>query len=472
MLFNSVEFLLFLPIVFLAYWAIRDRSRQNLFLIAASYFFYGWWDWRFLILIIISSLVDYILGIKISRSTGQLRRRNLLLLSLLTNLGILGIFKYYNFFIDTFQAVLGTIGMANSTSSLSIILPVGISFYTFQTLSYTIDIYRKKLEPTHDPVAFFAFVAFFPQLVAGPIERAGNLLPQFLKRRRFDRAQANDGLKQILWGFFKKLVIADNLALRVDSIFMNYGGLGSGDLLLGLIFFSFQIYCDFSGYSDIAIGTAKLFNIKLTRNFAFPYFSRDIGEFLRRWHISLSTWFRDYLFIPLGGSRTRRLRYIMNILIVFSVSGLWHGPNWTFVVWGLLNGLFYIPLIFRAGSKTTGTVAEGRLLPTGREALSMGITYFQTLVAWAFFRADTVADGLSYLGRMFSTPGQIESKNLYYFAVILAFVAVEWLSRFKIHALTFTGARRPIRWAIYGTLLLTILYFGIFHGQAFIYFQF
>ena len=340
MLFNSLIFPIFLVAAFAIYWLLARAPLkvQNLFLIGASYLFYGWWDPRFLSLIFVSSLVDYVVGRVLAKETRPGRRKTLLTVSLLTNLGILGFFKYFNFFIDSFVELLALVGIEAHVTTLRIILPVGISFYTFQTLSYTIDIYRKKIDHTEDAIAFFAFVSFFPQLVAGPIERAASLLPQFLRKREFELDKAKDGMRQMLWGFFKKVVIADNVAGHVNTIFDGYHSYDGFTLFLGVFFFAIQIYCDFSGYSDIAIGVARLFGFSLMRNFAFPYFSRDIAEFWRRWHISLSTWFRDYVYIPLGGSRTAtRARHIANIIITFTVSGLWHGANWTFVIWGFLN---------------------------------------------------------------------------------------------------------------------------------------
>jgi len=325
MLFNSIEFAIFLPIVFILYWFVtnRDLRVQNLLLLVASYVFYGWWDYRFLSLIVFSSIVDYSIGLQMSKTDAQNKRKLLLFASLCVNLGLLGFFKYYNFFIDSFVDAFTFFGHSINPDRLNIILPVGISFYTFQTLSYTIDVYKRKLEPTKDILSFFAFVSFFPQLVAGPIERATNL----------------DGMRQILWGLFKKVAIADNCAVFVNLIFANSADHSGSTLFIGAILFAFQIYCDFSGYSDIAIGTARLFGFNLMKNFAFPYFSRDIAEFWRRWHISLSTWFRDYLYIPLGGSRGSNYVKIRNTFIIFIVSGFWHGANWTFIVWGFLNAL-------------------------------------------------------------------------------------------------------------------------------------
>jgi D-alanyl-lipoteichoic acid acyltransferase DltB (MBOAT superfamily) len=347
MLFNSLDFAIFLPLVFVIYWFVLGKKLrlQNAFVLLASYVFYGWWDWRFLSLLVISTLVDYVVGRQMLIIKDGVKRKLLLILSLGVNLGMLGFFKYYNFFVESFTQAFTLFGQDLNPQTLKIILPVGISFYTFQTLSYSIDIYRRKLEPTRDFVAFSAFVSFFPQLVAGPIERASNLLPQFYTKRQFESSNAVDGLRQILWGLFKKMVIADRCAVFANEIFNNSADYSGFVLVLGAIFFAFQIYGDFSGYSDIAIGTARLFGFNLMQNFAFPYFSRDIAEFWRRWHISLSTWFRDYVYIPLGGSKGKAIIVLRNTLIVFVVSGFWHGANLTFIFWGLLNAIYFVPLL-------------------------------------------------------------------------------------------------------------------------------
>jgi D-alanyl-lipoteichoic acid acyltransferase DltB (MBOAT superfamily) len=479
MLFNSYSFLFFLPVVFLLYWRIRNVRHQNLFLILASYVFYGWWDWRFLSLIVFSSGVDYVVGRWMSSSEDSRTRRKLLFCSLLTNLGLLGFFKYFDFFIESAAMSLEMLGFQAHPTTLRIILPVGISFYTFQTLSYTIDIYQRKLEPTKDPVAFFAFVSFFPQLVAGPIERAKQLLPQFLQTRRFETGLAVDGLRQMLWGFFKKVVIADQCAIIVDYCFNNGADLNWFSHVVGVIFFAFQIYGDFSGYSDIAIGLARLFGFKLMRNFAYPYFSRDIAEFWRRWHISLSTWFRDYLYIPLGGSFTTKWRRIRNILITFTVSGLWHGASWNFVFWGFLNGCYYIPLMLARKHKSyRSIVARGKWLPTAGEILRILGTFVLTCIAWIFFRAVDMPNAIAYLG---ATLGQhtgdktVLGYELLTSAVCVAGIStmllVEWLQREKEHGLATLPFTAPVRWAIYIVLGFVVMnYFG--SQQAFIYFQF
>ncbi len=480
MLFNSIDFVIFLPIVFLLYWFVTNRNLkfQNLFLLIASYVFYGWWDWRFLTLIAFSSLIDFSIGNVMGKSHSKLKRRILLILSLCVNLGLLGVFKYYNFFVESFEQAFTFFGNPIHANRLNIILPVGISFYTFQTLSYTIDVYRNKLEPTKDIISFFAFVSFFPQLVAGPIERASNLLPQFSIKRVFNYEKASDGMRQILWGFFKKIVIADNCAVYVNDIFDNYHDFNGSTLLLGGILFAFQIYCDFSGYSDIAIGVSRLFGFNLMKNFAFPYFSRDIAEFWRRWHISLSTWFRDYLYIPLGGSKGSTLKKIRNIFIIFLVSGFWHGANWTFIVWGFLNALYFLPLMLLHKNRiNTNTVAEGRLFANAKELSQMGITFFITVVAWVFFRAENVSAAFSYLSRLFTKSlfglPDYMGINIMYLGFIAALIVVEWLQREKEHGLEINPSKfsKPLRWSMYLMIILVILVFGN-SQQEFIYFQF
>ena len=405
MLFNTIDFALFLPIVFFLYWFLTDKNLklQNLLIVISSYIFYGWWDWRFLLLILFSTLIDYIIGLQLAKQEDKQHRKILLWASLVFNLGFLGFFKYYNFFLDNFTTAFSFFGADIKSNSLSIILPIGISFYTFQTLSYTIDIYKKNLQPTKNFLAFAAFVSFFPQLVAGPIERASNLLPQFYKKRKFNYHLAVDGMQQIVWGLFKKMVIADNCAEYADVIFDNSADYSGSTLVLGAVFFAFQIYGDFSGYSDIAIGTSRLFGFNLKQNFAFPYFSRDIAEFWRRWHISLSTWFRDYLYIPLGGSRVGAWKKVRNIFIIFIVSGSWHGANWTFIVWGTLNAVYFLPvLVSNNNRKNLDSVAKGKYFPTIKEFSSMFITFALTLLGSIFFRAESLQHAFQYISEIMS----------------------------------------------------------------------
>lgn len=479
MLFNSFEFLIFLPAVFLLYWFVfKPLKWQNLFVVAASYLFYGWWDWRFLILIAITTFCSYASGLLIQKYSGRRRHQRIVCASnILLNLIILGIFKYLNFFGENFALLLDALGFKCDWVTLDILLPVGISFYTFQALSYTIDVYRGNIQPTRNIVAFFAFISFFPQLVAGPIERATNLLPQFLAPRRFDYAKAVDGMRQILWGLFKKMVVADNCAVAVNMIFGQYQSFDGLTLFIGALLFTFQIYGDFSGYSDIAIGTARLFGINLMRNFNYPYFSRDIAEFWRRWHISLTTWFRDYLYFPLGGSRRGKWKSICNTFIIFLVSGMWHGANWTFICWGAYNAALFLPLLISGHNRRyTGVVAQGRLLPSLKELLQMAVTFLLVVIGWIIFRAENINDAFNYITLMVTdfTPcvPQHGKSALFYAALLLV---VEWLHRDRQFGLQINDggllARRTVRWTIYVILaLFTLLCAGT--QEEFIYFQF
>ncbi len=405
MLFNSIDFAIFLPIVFFLYWFVTAKhlKTQNILIVLSSYVFYGWWDVRFLSLIVISTFIDFCVGIKLGKEENSKKRKQLLLLSVFVNLGFLGFFKYYNFFVENFVEAFSFLGYTFNVKTINIVLPVGISFYTFQTMSYSIDVYRGKLQPTKDFIAFAAYVSFFPQLVAGPIERATNLLPQFYYKRFFSYDKAIDGMRQILWGFFKKLVIADNCAEFVNYIFGNSDNMPGSALAIGTIFFAFQIYGDFSGYSDIAIGLAKLFGFSLMQNFAFPYFSRDIAEFWRRWHISLSTWFRDYVYIPLGGSKNGTAKSIRNTLIIFLVSGFWHGANWTFLVWGFINALLFIPLLISDKNRKNIEIIKPSFNFRGiYEIIKMFATFLITCFAWIFFRAENLNHALKIVSRIFS----------------------------------------------------------------------
>ena len=478
MLFNSLAYWLFLPVVFLVYWELQKcRLRvQNLFLLAASYVFYGWWDWRFLLLIVASSLTDFLAGWKIHQARSDAGRKLFLALSLLVNLGLLGFFKYFNFFIASTARLLGEFGMQPHLPVLNVILPVGISFYTFQTLSYTIDIYRGRVEPVKDVVAFFAFVSFFPQLVAGPVERAKNFLPQFLKRRSFSRAEASDGLRQILWGLLKKMVVADNIAAAVDMVFSRSADLDWLSLLIGGTFFSVQIYCDFSGYTDIAIGTARLFGFRLMRNFAYPYFSRNLAEFWSRWNISISSWFRDYVYIPLGGSRVSQTRHILNLVITFTVSGLWHGAAWTFIIWGLAHGVFYVvSMVTGHSTRYEHVVARGRLLPSLRESAAMLMTLVPVIGTAIIFRAPTIGSAWRFVYDIATIHGGF-SLGLGYFAqgLVMSGVlfGVEWLQRSRRHGLEISFMPVGARWAIYYLCVIALILFGNFGQQEFIYFQF
>lgn len=479
MLFNSIEFAIFLPIVFVLYWfVLKNKTQaQNILLLGASYLFYGWWDWRFLSLIIFSSFVDYFVGIQLEKSNSRIRRKVLLWTSIGVNVGFLGFFKYFNFFAESFADAFTFFGYSFNPTRLDIILPVGISFYTFQTLSYSIDVYKRKLNATTDVVAFFSFVSFFPQLVAGPIERASHLLPQFYGKRKFDKTLSIEGLRQILWGLFKKVVIADNCAYYVNDIFANYTDYSGSTLLLGAVFFAFQIYGDFSGYSDIAIGTARLFGFDLMRNFAYPYFARDIAEFWRRWHISLSTWFRDYLYIPLGGSRGTKLQGVRNTIIIFVVSGFWHGANWTFVFWGVYHSLLFLPLfLVEKNRHHTNDVAENSLFPSIKEMLQMTVTFLFVVIGWVLFRAANLTEAFGYLSgildlSVFTLPSRFSMTLLFFIAVLQI---VEWLQReaeFGLARLENIVQKRYLRWIIYILISFVIIQFGG-KSETFIYFQF
>ncbi|MDE5827709.1 MAG: MBOAT family protein [Duncaniella sp.] len=478
MLFNSIAFFVYLPIVFTIYWALSKGNLkwQNFFVVIASYVFYGWWSWKFLVLMAFTTLCSFIGGSLISSSENKKTRKIILAINVVINLGILGLYKYYNFFVDSLQGLLSPIGISLDSITLDLILPVGISFYTFQAISYTIDVYRRQIEATKDVVAFFAFISFFPQLVAGPIERATNLLPQFLNKRSFDYGQAVDGCRQILWGMFKKVVVADNCAIYVDKVFANPDEFGGINLIIAAIFFSFQIYCDFSGYSDIAIGVAKLFGIKLMRNFKTPYFSRDIAEFWRRWHISLTTWFRDYIYIPLGGSRCKKSKVIRNTFVIFLVSGLWHGASWTFVAWGAYHAFLFMPLLLGGKNrKYIGEVGEKSWLPTMGESLLMGWTFLLVMVGWIMFRADNMSVFSHYIHRMFTVwhfSGGVSREVIYW---ILLLLSVEWIERKRNYGLDISGhgllRYRCARWTLY-TFFVFLCFFCYTQSGEFIYFQF
>ena len=503
MLFNSIEFAIFLPVVFLLYWfvfgyALRKCSRQvwwqNLFVLAASYLFYGWWDWKFLLLIALTTLCSYGSGLLIARQTAREEQTRMgggkssrriktfwLWANILLNLGILGLFKYYDFFVASFARLFG---VDAEPHLLHLVLPVGISFYTFQALSYSIDVYKGKIAATRDLVAFAAFLSFFPQLVAGPIERATNLLPQFQQPRTFDYAQAVDGMRQILWGLFKKIVVADNCATYVDTVFGSIGTQSGSTLALAAVLFTFQIYGDFSGYSDIAIGTAKLFGISLMRNFNMPYFSRDIAEFWRRWHISLTTWFRDYVYIPLGGSRPeipahvkhpeayKKAVVVRNTFIIFLLSGFWHGANWTFVLWGAYHALLFLPLIL------TGRNRKYMDAPTWRDLPKMLITFALVVFGWILFRAESISQFAEYVqgicnASLFTVPWL--KNRAYYIPLAIAIVILllgEWYNKNAQHGLDLSKCKyKAVRWLIYFFLIeYTIMNGGT--AETFIYFQF
>lgn len=477
MLFNSIDFALFLPIVFIIYWFItKSINARNVLILIASYLFYGWWDWRFLGLIAFSSFLDYFIGKGIYKTESKKHKKLLVALSLVVNLGFLGFFKYYNFFVESFADAFSFFGTTISVPGLEIILPVGISFYTFQTLSYSLDIYKNKLEPSNNIIAFLSFVSFFPQLVAGPIERATNLLPQFSQHKSFNYSNAVDGVRQILWGLFKKVVIADNCGRYVDLIFDTQPEFHASTLLLGAVLFAFQIYGDFSGYSDIAIGVSRLFDFNLKRNFSFPYFSRDIAEFWRRWHISLSTWFRDYLYIPLGGSRGSKGEQIRNTFIIFLVSGFWHGANWTFIAWGFIHALLFIPLLMlKRNRNNKEIVAIDNRLPSVIELGKIILTFGLVTIAWVFFRADNLAYALDYLQGMASLSMLSLPQDMPVDVLIFVFlmIGIEWIGRRDEHALENLGMswNANIRRTFYLALSFIIFLWGV-KEQSFIYFQF
>jgi len=478
MLFNSLSFAVFLPIVFVLYWFVANSQLrlQNILLLAASFFFYACWDFRFLFLLLFSILLDYFTGIQMHNAARLSVKKFWFWLSISVNLGFLAAFKYYNFFVESLASGLAQFGVSAQFSTLQIILPVGISFYTFHGLSYVIDIYKGKITPEKNFVDYAVFVSFFPLLVAGPIERATHLLPQIQRKREFDYHQAVDGLRQILWGLFKKLVIADNCAAYANEVF-NHSPIYSGSThLVGAIFFTLQIYGDFSGYSDIALGTARLFGIELLRNFSFPFFSRDIPEFWRRWHISLSSWFKDYLYIPLGGSSGGVWMKIRNTFIIFLVSGFWHGANWTFIVWGLLNALYILPyIVWQTNRNHLEIVAKGKRFANAKETLQIIGTFGLTVLAFTFFRANTVTDAVHYLQRLFSSslftkPEGIHNELIWF---IVAFISIEWIGRENKYAIEKLGLHwpQPLRISFYyAILLVTFMFAGL--AQNFIYFQF
>ncbi|WP_027380409.1 MBOAT family O-acyltransferase [Chryseobacterium daeguense] len=477
MLFNSIGFLIFLPIVFILYWFVFNKKyqHQNRLLLFASFYFYACWDWRFLFLLMFSIGLDFFSGIQIERSKNKKQAQFWLALSIIINLGFLGFFKYYNFFVESFSELLLGFGFHANVWLLKIVLPVGISFYTFHGLSYIIDIYKKRIPAEKNFIDYAVFVSYFPLLVAGPIERATHLLPQIQKKRSFNYEQAADGMRQILWGFFKKIVIADNCAPLVNDIFANYHTESPGTLVLGAVLFAFQIYGDFSGYSDIALGVSRLFGIELLKNFAFPYFSRDIAEFWRRWHISLSSWFRDYLYIPLGGSKGGLGMKIRNTFIIFLVSGFWHGANWTFIIWGGLNALYFMPLLVADKNRQNlEVVAMDRLLPSFREIFQILITFALTCFAWIFFRAASVSEAVSYIRRIFdpsvfAIPAHLPYKVM---ALITFMLIIEWMNRSRFHGLEIERFHPWIRRVLYVIVTYIILRYANFGNNEFIYFQF
>ena len=477
MLFNTISFAIFLPIVLVLYWFVTPRNLklQNLLLLLASYFFYSCWDFRFLFLLIFSTFLGYYSALKISKSSS--RSKLWLCFAVIVSVGFLGVFKYYNFFIASFSEGLSYFGVqSTSLWTLEIILPIGISFYTFHTLSYVIDVYREKIVPETNFINYAVFVGYFPLLVAGPIERATHLLPQIKKKRIFNSDNFVDGLKQILWGLFKKVVVADSCATYVDMIFNDSETFSGSTLFLGTVLFAFQIYGDFSGYSDIALGTSRLFGIQLVKNFAFPFFSRDVAEFWRRWHISLSSWFKDYVYIPLGGSKSSKILQIRNVFIIFLLSGFWHGANWTFIFWGLINALYFLPLfLFKMNRVNLEIVANDRMFPNLKEVIQILSTFILTALARVFFRSDDLNHAFTYLSGMFSKSlfsiPEITPKLT--IIIILAFIIVEWFGRRNEYAIAtmFNNQPRLVRWFFYYLIIFSVFYFSE-NERQFIYFQF
>jgi D-alanyl-lipoteichoic acid acyltransferase DltB (MBOAT superfamily) len=477
MFFNSLSFALFLPIVFLLYWFVFPKSKrgQNALLLIASYVFYSCWDWRFLFLLLFSTFLDYYTGIQIQDSKSEKNKKFWFWLSVGTNLGFLGLFKYYDFFALSFSTLLLNIGIKASPLLLHWILPVGISFYTFHGLSYVIDIYKSQIKAERNPIDYALFVSYFPLLVAGPIERATHLLPQVKEKRTFNFQQAKEGIFMIIWGLLKKVVIADTCATYANAIFDHYQSMNALSLLLGAVYFAFQIYGDFSGYSDMAIGVSKLFGLELLRNFNYPYFSRDIAEFWRRWHISLSSWFRDYVYIPLGGSHGTKAKQIRNVFVIFLLSGFWHGANWTYIAWGFINALYFLPLLLQNKNRSNIDAIQLQWnFDSVKVILSVFLTFILTCLAWIFFRAKTIAIAFKYINNMFTNgvfKPQFLSNQRYNFEIlflILPFILVEWNNRTKQEPIS--GRFSSLRLAL---CIIAILALGTYSNYTeFIYFQF
>lgn len=490
MLFNSLEFAIFFPIIFIVYWIVAKKiTLRNFWLLLVSYVFYGWWDWRFLFLIAFSSLVDYLIGLKLARTINKSRRKLLLFISLGVNLGLLFYFKYTNFFIESFVNSFRLFGSKLEVSTLNIILPVGISFYTFQTLSYTIDIYKKQLKPTKNLLAFFAFVSFFPQLVAGPIERASHLLPQFFKRHKFNYNLVKSGCLLILLGLFKKMVIADRAAIYVNSIFNGSETEDGVTYLLASILFAFQIYCDFSGYSDIAIGLGRTLGFDLMKNFDSPYSAKSLTDFWRRWHISLSTWFRDYVYIPLGGSKNGKFRTYFNLFLVFLISGFWHGAALTFIIWGAIHGsILVLEKLLKKWTSTNRMISSIYKKVNFSKVVSVGFTFSIVCLAWVFFRANTTAQAFEVLRQIFlnfNSSTFLETSTYRHgfkvdeFTYLLVFIILllifdHYHRKFNLKKIL-SKKSITIRWSFYVITIVIIAIFGIYGDRAneeFIYFQF
>ena len=483
MLFNSISFLIFLPIVYGLYWWIQSLenfkhtiSVQNIVLLISSYFFYAYWNIWFLGLLIFSTSLDYFSGLKIEGSTTNQNKKIWFWLSICINLGLLGLFKYFNFFSINLSELFRNFGWTYQPMLLLIALPVGISFYTFHGLSYVIDIYNDKIKAEKNILNYSLFVCFFPLLVAGPIERAQHLIPQLVQKKVFNRAKTIHGLQQMLWGFFKKIVIADNCAVFVNQIFSDYENLNSSSLFVGAIFFSFQIYGDFSGYTDIALGAARLFGIELFNNFSYPYFSKSINEFWKRWHISLTSWFRDYIYIPMGGNRVNPIRKVINTIIVFLISGFWHGANWTYISWGFLNSIFILP---KTLSQKTQSNHSNKLLNKVFGTIQMLVTFLTVSILWVFFRSKSVYDALKYLQNLAYKWNAIlpdfngRKSALVLSIIIFVFMIFEWIGKSYNCPLAIMNSfkNKWLKWGFYYAIIFCILYFYRGNDQ-FIYFQF
>jgi alginate O-acetyltransferase complex protein AlgI len=481
MLFNSIDFAIFLPVVFLLYWIAGSKNLrlQNYIILAASYIFYGWWDWKFLTLILISTLIDFIVGVALSKTDHPLYRKWWVATSVVLNLALLGTFKYLNFFIENFVAAFSFFGAEIPIGPLQLILPVGISFYTFQTMSYSLDVYKKKIEPTNDFIVFASYVSFFPQLVAGPIERASSLLPQFTTPRSFSYSHAVDGMRQILWGLFKKVVIADSCADYIDMVFASPESYYSSTLLFAALLFPAQVYCDFSGYSDIAIGTARLFGIRLNKNFAFPMFSLTVSEFWRRWHISLYSWFRDYVYFPYFFRSAKRdiWRLIKATFLISALIGFWHGADWTFIIWGLANGVYLsIPILMNSKKRKAEFVGTNQFLPTPIQFIRMNVVYWLIAFPAILFRADGMQGAELFIGHMLSFSGELIPQHVpqTFLLMYALFFVVEWLGRNNEYAIekTLSGQPAYMRWALYVVIVFLTGMFMQTYENPFIYFNF
>ncbi|MEK6702229.1 MAG: MBOAT family O-acyltransferase [Planctomycetota bacterium] len=498
--FTTASFAVLLTVVFVLHWSLRTVRSRNVLLLVASYFFYGWWDVRFLALMWATGTIDWAVAAMLDRTGSPGARKRLLCVSLGCNLTVLGAFKYFNFFADSLVSVGAFFGVEISPVTIHVILPVGISFYTFQAMAYVIDVYRREIRACRDYLDFLTFVAYFPQLVAGPIERAGHLLPQIRNPRVFDAALARDGLREMLWGFFKKMVVAESLALVADHVYASPGTASGPSLVIGTVAFSLQIYCDFSAYSSIARGASALLGVRLSRNFLYPYFSRSMTEFWRRWHVSLSSWFRDYLYIPLGGGRVGMARRVFNVMAVFLISGLWHGASWNYVAWGGLNGLLVLPAILglsKGGSLRPEGAPRTPLMVLGDFARIVGV-FVATCACWVFFRSPTLHDAIHVFGKIATDSWSVQSWREAWahvgelspwrggtgsaLAMVLEWltrgwgvvvVLVEWFTRGREHPLQ-AIARWPtaVRWLIYGVLVWCVLVWGMNASSAFIYFRF